>query len=333
MIRLLSAALACCFPLFAGAQEQTPFIGAHGATTPGSYTGARGGAEVHLDLWPDQSFHMNAGETSDAGRWFADPGRNGLVLDLGDGNDVFEVRNAQRLRPFGAPEGGSQDLVLSEAFSPVSIRLPISGMLTYFADAATIVHCATGRTHPIAQEGDYLALERAYLADRPGPAEPLFVTMEAVIETREQMEGPDRLTVVPMQFGAAFAGEDCSLGNRVLGLGDAVWAILSVDGVNLDSSIAMREPSLSFNTSEGTFFGSVGCNTIRGGFSTSASDLGFDQPIASTMMACPDPLADWEARLGQALAGVASYEIGGRTLRLLAADGAGLVELRAVYLP
>jgi heat shock protein HslJ len=333
MLRILSTALFCCCPILASAQETTSIVGAHGATTPGSYMGLRDGAEVHLDLWPDQSFHMNSGDNSHAGRWFADPGHNGLVLDLSKGLSVFEVRNAQRLRSQDAPEDGAQDLVLSETFSPASIRLPMSGMLTYFADAATIVHCATGRVHPVAQDGDYLALERAYLEDRPGPAEPLFVTMDAVIETREQMEGPDRLTVVPVVFGGTFGGEDCSLGNRVLGLHDAVWTILSIDGVEIDSSIVSREPSLTFNAKDETFFASVGCNTLRGGFSASASDLDFAQPLASTMMACPDPVADWETRLGEALARVASYEIGGKSLRLLGEDGARLANLRAVYLP
>lgn len=333
MFRTLAAALFASLPVSAFAQSATPFVGAHGATTPGSYTTSSDGSSSRLDLWPDQSFHLTSGGISHAGRWHADPSQGGLVLNAGDQIVFLEVRNAQRLKPEGAADDGSQDLELSDTFSPGPIRLPLSGMLTYIADAATIVHCATGRTYPVAQDGDWLALERAYLEDRPGPAEPLFVTMDALIETREQTEGPDRLTVVPEALGSTFPGEDCSLGTKSLDLHEAVWTITSVNDIDLDPTVVSREPSMSFNANEETFLASVGCNTMRGGFSTSGSDLSFAQPMASTMMACPVPVAEWENRLGEALASVATYELGGKSLRLLDADGNQVAALRAVYLP
>src|SRR6056297_3302668 len=243
MLFRLSATMAAFVAFTASAQDSQPFVGAHGAMTPGTYTGVTGGRSEHLDLWPDQSFHLISGDEVHAGRWHADPERNGLVLDLGGETRVLEVRNSQRLRPSGAPEDGSGDLEASEMPAPASIRLPLSGMLTYFADAATIVHCATGRTHPVAQDGEYLALERAYLAGRSGPAEPLFVTMDALIEPRAQMEGPERLTVVPEAFGSVFPGGDCSLGNRSLDLADAVWTITSLGDVDLDAALVSRETS------------------------------------------------------------------------------------------
>ena len=333
MITRLCAAFTALVACAASAQERTPFVGAHGATTPGTYTGMLDGRAAHLDLWPDQAFHLVSGDEVRAGRWHGDPTRNGLVLDLGDGSRVLEVRNSQRLRPAGAPEDASRDLVVSEAFSPATIRLPLAGMLTYFADAAMMVHCATGRTYPVAQDGDYLALERAYLEARTGPAEPLFVTMDALIERRAQMEGPDRLTVVPQAFGSVFPEEYCSLGNRMPGLTDAYWRITALGDVELDPGATDREPFLVFRAEDGGFSASAGCNTLRGRFSTSGTELSFPQPIASTMMACPDPVAGWETRLQTALAGVEGFEIGGRTLRLLGADGTPVAELAAAYLP
>ena len=333
MFMRLFAALFASLPVAVAAQDTTSFIGAHGAMTPGSYIGNVEGDPRQLDLWPDQSFHFVSDGVSHAGRWYADPTRKGLVLDLGDETVFLELRNSQRLRPVDASEDGSQDLELSETFSPGSLEITLSGMLTYFADAATIVHCATGRTYPVAQDADYLALERMYLKDRTGPAAPLFVTMKATIEQREQMEGPDRLTVVPEIFGSAFRGEDCSLGNRSLDLHDAVWTIRTLGEVELDAAKTAREPSMVFDARAGTFLASVGCNTMRGTFSVSESELSFAKPIASTMMACPDPFADWEARLGEALSDVVQFEIGGRSLRFLDADGDRLAELRAVYLP
>ena len=333
MLFRLSATMAAFVAFTASAQDSQPFVGAHGAMTPGTYTGVTGGRSEHLDLWPDQSFHFISGDEVHAGRWHADPERNGLVLDLGGETRVLEVRNSQRLRPSGAPEDGSGDLEASEMPAPVSIRLPLSGMLTYFADAATIVHCATGRTYPVAQDGEYLALERAYLAGRSGPAEPLFVTMDALIEPRAQMEGPERLTVVPEAFGSVFPGGDCSLGNRSLDLADAVWTITSLGDVDLDPALVSREPFLIFSDEDGTFSASVGCNQLRGGYSRSGTDLSFAEPVASTMMACPDPVDDWETAFKQALSGVVGLEIGGRVLRFLDGERTPVMRLQAVYLP
>jgi copper homeostasis protein (lipoprotein) len=333
MHKALWLALMTFLPGTVIAQEAAPFIGAHGATTPGAYVAGPEAAPAQLDLWPDQSFHFVSEGAAHAGRWHADPRQNGIVLDLGDRTVAFEVRNAQRLRPSGAPEDGTRDLELAENFVPAPLTLQMSGMLTYFADAATIVHCATGRTYPVAMEGDYLTLERAYLRDQPGPAEPLFVTLEATIETRDQMEGPPRLTVVPDTFGTTFPGEDCSLGNRRLGLADAVWTITALGDMDLARPAKAREAFLSVDAGAQAFFASVGCNTLRGRFEASGDTLRIAGPVASTMMACPAPLSDWEARLAEVLSAVASYDIGGRTLRLLDANGERLATLQAVYLP
>ncbi len=329
----LAGALLLSLPFGVAAQEDRSFVGAHGAMTPGSYMRTTGDTTEQLDLWPDQSFHFTSDGQAHAGRWHADPRQGAVVLDLGTSSLAFDVRNAQRLRPVAAQGDASQDFELSDSFSPAALNLPISGMLTYFADAATIVHCATGKLYPVAQDEDYLTLERAYLADRAGPAEPLFVTMDAVIEMRAQMEGPERLTVVPMAFTGAFPGEDCRLGNRSLDLQDAVWRMTALGDTELDPSIGSREPFMSFSPSEDMFLASVGCNTIRGGMSGSGSDLSFAQPMSSTMMACPDPLAALEAQLGDILSSVARYEIGGRTLRLMDAEGDRVARFRAAYLP
>lgn len=214
------------------AQQDEQFVGAHGATVPATYTAED--ATLHLDLWPDQAFHLV--RTSDdsapeifAGRWQAD-GRS-LVLPLGGGMLTMEVRNAERLRPLGAPEDASGDLV-GGPLDPTPISLPAAGMFTYFADAPTFMHCATGLMHPVAQEGDYLRLERAYLEDRPGPAEPLFVTLDATIETRAPMEGPDRLTATADAFDATWPGETCTRAAIAPRLTGPVWRIRSVGEVS-----------------------------------------------------------------------------------------------------
>ena len=43
----------------------------------------------------------------------------------------------------------------------------MTGMFRYMADAALFTECLTEASFPVAQENDYLALERAYLAAPP----------------------------------------------------------------------------------------------------------------------------------------------------------------------
>lgn len=87
-----------------------------------------------------------------------------------------------------------------------------------------------------------------------------------------------------------------------------------------------------FDSTDGRFNASVGCNTMLGGYSTSAGTLSFSQP-ASTMMACPDDLAECEGRLVAAITATTRYLIGGHILRLMDEAGDVTAEFEAVYLP
>lgn len=328
------AALFLAIPALAQHEEQ--YVAAHGATVPATYRAVGEDESLHLDLWPDQAFHLlrttgDGGAEAFAGRWHAD-GRN-LALPLGDETFTLEVRNAERLRPEGAPDDASGDLVSSEALDPAPISLRAAGMFTYYADAPTFVHCATGLMHPVAQDGDYLALERAYLEDQPGPAEPLFVTLETTIASRAQMEGPDRLTVIVDAFDATWPGESCVGAAAAPRLTGTVWRIRAIGGDSLPWSPPAREPFILFNAEDARVNASVGCNTMLGRFEVGAGRTLSLGPLAGTMMACPDDLASQETALTVALAATAGFAIGGRSLRLFDAQGAPTAELEAVYLP
>jgi len=334
---IVAATLLAHVAIQSSAQDAEPYVGAHGALAPATYTGTDDTGAWHLDLWPDQAVHLQRksplGETEDhAGRWHADGETNALVLDTGDTEILLEVRNSERLRPSGAPEDATGDLVTKGELDPAAITMPMTGMFTYFADAPTFVHCATGRQYPVAQEAGYLALEEAYLRDRPGPAEPLFVTVDATIETRGQMEGPARPTVSVTELEATWLGETCARAATAPTLTGTVWRITALEGEKLDWSPPEREPFPVIRLGEKTFNASVGCNMMRGGVSVSEESLSFTQP-ASTMMACPDDLARWEAHLGAVMDAASTHLIGGRRLRLMDDDGGILAELEAVYLP
>ncbi|MEA5415315.1 hypothetical protein [Synechococcus sp. BA-132 BA5] len=89
----------------------------------------------------------------------------------------------------------------------------VTGMFTYMADAASIRLCATGQQLPVAMEGDFLALQRAYLQARPAdqPGQPLFVELQGRITQRPSMEPgqPPRRTLVVETFKTIRPGQEC----------------------------------------------------------------------------------------------------------------------------
>ena len=161
-------------------------IGAHGLRLPASFTGRLPcadctGVDWHLDLWPDQTWHLRrdwrggAGDRrQDAlGHWYANPARTAITLaGLTEGPALWRVAAPDRMLPLGPdgePIAQAGDHALTSIGGPDETDLEglfLGGLVTYMADAALFEECLTGRRYPVAQEGEYPALERAYLADR-----------------------------------------------------------------------------------------------------------------------------------------------------------------------
>jgi copper homeostasis protein (lipoprotein) len=86
----------------------------------------------------------------------------------------------------------------------------LKGMYSYMADAGLFTDCVTDQRLPVAMEGDYPALERAYLDLAPAPGEPILVTLEGRLERRPAMEGAGEVeTVIVDKFHRARPGEEC----------------------------------------------------------------------------------------------------------------------------
>jgi heat shock protein HslJ len=78
--------------------------------------------------------------------------------------------------------------------------------------------------------------------------------------------------------------------------------------------------------------GSGGCNRLMGGFELDGQKLRF-LPLASTRMACPEPLMAFERRYFRAVELVRGWRIDDGTLVLLDADGRPLLRFVAVARP
>lgn len=76
----------------------------------------------------------------------------------------------------------------------------------------------------------------------------------------------------------------------------------------------------------GTASGNAGCNTYTGPVEVNTADntMTFGTEMASTMMACEEPIMDQEQRFMTALTQVTSYEMANDTLTLLDANDVAL---------
>ena len=179
------------------------------------------GIRHHLDLWPDQVFHLRREwrgrdlVRDDIGRWRTDPARQTLMLRSGGEMALqFEIKSPDRLRLLdtrGAPIVSTLPYDLAGApLAPTELRLALAGEMTYLADATRFTECLTGRSYPVAPEGDVVAMQRAYLALAEAPGARLYVSFDGTIAERARMEGAgSERSVVVDRFGAAAPGRRC----------------------------------------------------------------------------------------------------------------------------
>lgn len=211
--------------------------------------------------------------------------------------------------------------------TPTDLR----GMVTYLADAASFEDCATGERYPVAMEGDYLALERAYMATRRYAAEPLLVLVRGTLSRRPGLEG-DRISthLVVTEYIDLYPGETCGNPLANESLQDMYWKLTRLEGEPIERVAGQREPHLVLHTAEQRLAGSGGCNRITGSYALRDDTLTFGS-VATSRMACPDGM-EQEQRFLSVLSGVRFWRIDGSHLELLGPAREILARLEATPL-
>jgi copper homeostasis protein (lipoprotein) len=322
-------------------------MGAHGLSLPATFSGTLPcadcpGIEYHLDIWRDgqgyalRRTYLDRDLVEDElGRWHVDPARNALILE-GTGNlrSEWQIMPNQEIRLLDqAGEPIVSDLpytLVAGPLVPTDMRLPVTGLMTYFADAALFTECLTGQRFPIAMEADYLALERAYLGANLAPNAPLLAHFEAEISMRPQMEGDDRMTVTVIDFRHVTPDAGCPDNRAAPAFANTYWGLTYLDSVALAQTEGHQEPYLLISQDGTRFSGTMGCNRILGGLESDSTSIEFG-PVASTMMACPPELAEREAKFAAALDAARRIDLMDQSLRLLDDAGAELARFRALY--
>lgn len=328
--------------------DKTPTIGAHGLRLPATFTGKGPcedcpGIDFQLNLWSDQVFFLrrtrddNDWRQDAIGRWSVDADKHVLELRGAGPQFDFRILGTDRLRLIQPgdvrPEGGADyDLTAADELRPFDPHLPLRGMLTYVADEARFTECRTGRDYPLIRDGDYSALEHAYLAAGAEAGGPIMASFDGAIVREPADAEPDAgPQVLVERFVGVWPGESCERAVDKATLTNTYWKILRLGDTEIAPGEGRREPNLILRAGEPRFTGTVGCNQISGSYTLAGDRLTFGQG-AMTRMACPAPLDEWEERLRTVLGAAASWRIDGQTLELVDPDGSPLALFQAVYL-
>lgn len=236
----------------------------------------------------------------------------GLASACGGGADG----TSDGARAGAAPEAGAQaaEARASEA-GPAEVRA-FRGMMAYMADAASFTACEGGAFFPIAAEGAYLELERAYLAAQGSPGAPVLVEVEGAAPLRPGPDGGAAPALLVARVLGVYPGQGCDAAPSPP-LEGTEWVGVSVDGAPLPEGV---EATLHLAPEERRVSGSGGCNRFSGAYELAGGRLTFGT-LAATRRACPGPAMDAEAAFLAALGRAGSYRLEGDRLELLGEAG------------
>ncbi|MFO1210211.1 MAG: YbaY family lipoprotein [Amaricoccus sp.] len=327
-------------------------IGAHGLMLPASFDGDLpctdcAGIRYRLNLWSDQVFHMRrtwlgTDERRDSiGRWSVDPDQHVLELRGADEDLSFRILGSDKLELLarddaaggGATGGGNVErnlLTAAPALEPFEPHLPLRGMLTYMGDDARFTECLTGRDYPLIQDGDYAALEHAYLAAGAEPGGPIMASFDGGI-VKMPKGSKDKSGILVERFVGVWPDETCERAEGAATLTNTYWKILRLGATEVAAGEGRREPNLILRDGDERFTATVGCQPIAGSYRLSQDRLQMAAGPAD-VSSCPAPLDEWEKQLARTLQETAGWRIDGQTLELLDASKATLALLQAVYL-
>ena len=295
-------------------------------------------AGIRATHGPEVSGFELVDSNQDGLRWRKDPSRPVLLLYGGREMPLrFEIVGPRALRPLdldGRPigPGATNDLTTDGKLAPAGLSLGLHGMFRYMADAARFEECLTGRSYPVAMEGDYLALERAYGAARKEPGAPLMASFDGSIVSRAPMEGPGPLpTVVVRRFVGVWPGQTCERAMSRASLGDQYWRVVSLRGTPIRAAQGRREPHLILRSRETTYAATAGCDRLVGTYRVDGDRITFAAPAARSA-ACPPEVDETERALIETLHAARKWSIQAQVLELFDASGASAALFEAIYL-
>ncbi|WP_254696452.1 META domain-containing protein [Cobetia marina] len=114
-------------------------------------------------------------------------------------------------------------------------------------------------------------------------------------------------------------------------LENTYWKLVALDDQPTPVVEGKREAHIVLHTQDSRVAGSTGCNRLMGEYHHDEQELGFGR-LATTRMACPGEVATLERDFLATLNDVSGWQIEGKTLTLMDAQGASRARFQAVHL-
>ena len=149
-----------------------------------------------------------------------------------------------------------------------------------------------------------------------GPDDAMCCPTQQVVNTYE-LQG-DQLVEVSSEVVGTVGAEQPSA--ETPALEGTSWQLVSYVSADNETVAAVPDVDATIMFQDGSVSGSSGCNSFSGGYTVDGNQISMGE-MATTLMACPEPLMLQEQGLTAALGGAATYAIEGDTLQLIDADG------------
>ncbi len=297
------------------------------------------GLDYTLQLHADGTYflrrdYQQRGRVDEVGRWLVSSDAQTLVLQEGD---RFAIDSAEQLTlrdRNGAAIVSSHNslhntlhnysLLRLDSAAPLEPALTLRGSYLYVADAATFTECRTGRRFAVLPGSGAHAAERAYLAGRGAPGEPLLVEIEGRLTEAVVMEGAPQPAVEVKRFLRPLPEPACPQPFAAQPLVGTSWVVEQLGGQTLGDE-AGRLPSLQFDGEQQRVSGFTGCNRLVGSYKQKGDALTFGE-LAATRMACPGATI-LEVTFTDALKATARHVVAGDRLELYDAADTLLMRL------
>jgi copper homeostasis protein (lipoprotein) len=223
------------------------------------------------------------------------------------------------------------DLKRTQDLQPLEPRVVMRGMYKYFADSGWFTECQTGKSWPVAHDGDNAALVFAYSKARRQPGDALLANLQGRVGMRPKRQGEGQEpTLVVERFMRVWPGETCGAQLSTESLGNTYWKLSRLGDTPVTGTPQQREAHFILDSRSRRVSGSGGCNQLMGSYELKGDTLAFDQ-MAATKMACPQGM-DVEKAFLEALGQVKTWKITGQHLDLFDAAGKPVARLEANHM-
>jgi len=244
--------------------------------------------------------------------------------------DVLGLRLSGARRALRGVERHARDPQrVAEANGTVEPQPALKGLMSFDAAGPRFTDCRSGRGYPVAEDGDFEALEHAYLAAGREPGAAILVSFVGSIDAMPGDDG-DEPTVFVDRFVGVWLDQTCDQALGDATLTNTEWLIRRLGSAELPADEDGEPKWLLLDGDAQRFTATVGCNQFVGGFDQDETGLRFGS-VAATMMACAAPVDTWEAALTGVLDRTAGYRIEGTTLELFDRDGEAIAAFEARY--